>query len=113
MNDTMILEQVRSRLSNGMLRRGSVSAVVAGYGAGTHDCAACGRTIRSSEVAYRLHFGPTSAAIQMHYYCFMIWEKERTSPDVTAGELSSAVTRNSATRLRMDKRASSEVFRRF
>jgi hypothetical protein len=113
MNDEMLREQVRTRLSNGLLRRESVSNVVAGYGTGTHSCAGCGTMIRASEVAYRLHFGPSSAAIHMHYYCFVVWDRERLTPDVPAGELSDAVTRNSARRLHSEQNVTPEIFRRF
>jgi hypothetical protein len=113
MNDAMLREQVRTRLSNGLLRREAVGNVVAGYGTGTHACAGCGTMIRASEVAYRLHFGPSAAAIHMHYYCFVVWDRERLAPDVPAGELSDAVTRNSSRRLRAEQSATPEVFRRF
>ena len=109
----MLREQVRTRLANGLLRREGVSNVVAGYGTGSHACAGCGVMIRASEVSYRLHFGPTVAAMHMHYYCFVVWERERRSPDATAGELSDAVTRNSSSRLRSEQAATPGVFRRF
>jgi hypothetical protein len=113
MNDVMLQEQVRSRLAHGLLRRESVSNVVAGYGTGAHACAGCGTVIRASEVAYRLYFGPTTAAVHMHYYCFVVWERERLSPDVPAGELSAAVTRNATRRVRAEQNATAEIFRRF
>jgi hypothetical protein len=112
-NEAMLREQVRIRLANGLLRREGVSNVVAGYGTGSHACAGCGVMIRASEVSYRLHFGPTTAAVHMHYYCFVVWERERLAPDVPAGELTSAVTRNSSRRLRSEQSATPEVFRRF
>jgi hypothetical protein len=113
MNEAILRDQVRSRIANGLLRRDSVTNVVAGYGTGTHACAACGGAIRSSEVAYRLHFGPTAGAVHMHYYCFVVWERERLSADIPAGELTSAVTRHSARRLRTEQVTSPEIVRRF
>jgi hypothetical protein len=113
MNDAILRDEIRTRLAGGLLRREAVSNVVAGYGTGTHACAACGVTIRASEVAYRLRFGPTAAAVHMHYYCFLVWERERLSPDVPAGQLSGTVTRNSAQRLHAEQGASFEIFRRF
>jgi len=113
MNDTMLREQVRTRLSSGVLRRESVTNVLAGYGTGSHSCAGCGTMIRASEVAYRLYFGQSSAAVHMHYYCFVVWDRERLSPDVPATELSGAVTRNSSGRLRSEQSATPEIFRRF
>jgi hypothetical protein len=113
MNDSLLLDQVRTRLASGSLRREAVSSVVAGYGTGSRACAACGAMIRASEVAYRLHFGPSAAAIHMHYYCFVVWDRERLSPDVPAGELSGAVTRNSTHRFRAEQVATPEIFRRF
>jgi hypothetical protein len=113
MNDTLLREQVRTRLSDGLLRRESVRNVVAGYGTGTHSCAGCGTMIRASEVGYRLHFGPTAAAIHMHFYCFVVWDRERLAPDGPATELSDAVTRKSSRRLRSGQDATPEIFRRF
>jgi hypothetical protein len=77
MNAARLREQVRTRLSAGALPRDSVTAVVAGYGRAADDCAACGGLIRSSEVEYKLNFADAPAPLHMHYYCFVVWERER------------------------------------
>jgi hypothetical protein len=84
MNAARLREQVRGRLSNGTLTRASVTAVVAGYGKATDICAACQSLIRHSEVEYKLNFGTAADSVHMHYYCFVIWERERVADESPA-----------------------------
>jgi hypothetical protein len=80
MNEAALRELTHKKLADGRLPSEHIMRFQAGYGDGA-ACAGCGLTMLPSEIAYRLTYGETGGfrTLTMHYQCFCMWERERST----------------------------------